>query len=318
MKMSYTYFVDLATSADQVQNINVSAGGKEAVRRLTPFFAAYKYYKLGPVSVKFVPASTLPVDPTGLSYTAGENTVDPRDQFNPGLIRITNGEDVLDIDDMDSYYALMLDRRWFKFQLQSGAARTCIPRVWSVGQLHQDRFPGAVTNYPTVGDIPAALSVDHVLNGTSVGQYSGDPASSNIGEYLDPGSDPRGLFQVGHNITLGWLPTDSSNRWTQAAGVPQYSGVNPVPEVPVLTIILPQAYKTKYYYRVFVTETIYFKDPVALNTPSISVPGNVLANNGIDRFVYSQLYDANDPTNNDRIWNYYNDGSDYRSDTGGA
>ena len=91
--------------------------------------------------------STLPVDPTGLSLEAGANTVDPRDQFNPGLIRITNGEDMAD-NFMDltganidkTYYSMMLDRRWFKFQLQSGCRRTAKPLFWSVAQLHQDAF----------------------------------------------------------------------------------------------------------------------------------------------------------------------------------
>ena len=133
---SYTYFLDLATSPDRVQVVGVSAGGMECMRRLLPFFAAYKYYKLGHVKLKVVPASTLPVDPTGLSYEAGENTVDPRDQFNPGLVRITNGEDIVVPTTMDQYYSLMLDRRWFKFNLQSGFSRDAVPRVWRIAQLH--------------------------------------------------------------------------------------------------------------------------------------------------------------------------------------
>ena len=92
----FTWFVDMNTSSTAVQFIKVTAGGDAVKNRLAPFFGAYKYFKLGPVSVKFVPASTLPVDPTGLSLEVGQNTVDPRDQFNPGLIRITNGEDMVD------------------------------------------------------------------------------------------------------------------------------------------------------------------------------------------------------------------------------
>ena len=130
----FTWFVDMNTSATALQVVKITAGGNPVKNRLAPFFGAYKYYKLGPVSVRFVPASTLPVDPTGLSLEAGANTVDPRDQFNPGLIRITNGEDMAD-NFMDltganidkTYYSMMLDRRWFKFQLQSGCRRTAKP-----------------------------------------------------------------------------------------------------------------------------------------------------------------------------------------------
>jgi len=32
-----------------------------------------------------------------------------------------------------------------------------------------------------------------------------------------------------------------------------------------MKIVLPKAYKTSYYYRVYITETVYFKDPVVLN-----------------------------------------------------
>ena len=150
MMQKFTWFVDMNTSATALQVVKITAGGNPVKNRLAPFFGAYKYFKLGPVSVRFVPASTLPVDPTGLSLEAGANTVDPRDQFNPGLIRITNGEDMAD-DFMDlsgtnidkTYYSMMLDRRWFKFQLQTGCRRTAKPLFWSVGQLHQDAFPGA-------------------------------------------------------------------------------------------------------------------------------------------------------------------------------
>ena len=43
-----------------------------------------------------VPASTLPVDPQGLSYDVDDpqTVIPPRDQMNPGLVRITNGEDL--------------------------------------------------------------------------------------------------------------------------------------------------------------------------------------------------------------------------------
>ena len=41
--------------------------------------------------------------------------------------------------------------------------------------------------------------------------------------------------------------------------------MNNVPEVELMRIVLPKAYKTLFYYRVYITETVYFKDPVVLN-----------------------------------------------------
>lgn len=307
MKQSFTYFIDLSTSPDHIQNIEVSAGGWECVKRLLPWFTAYKYAKLGPVSVKFVPASTLPVDPTGLSYGAGENTVDPRDQFNPGLIRITNGEDVVLPHNMDSYYSLVLDRRWYKFQLQSGARRTCMPRVWSVGQLHQAHYADEFRNLPNPAN-RRTVNECVTLDGTAPDNYSP------VHDY-DNGSDPRGLFQINNTLKLGWLPTDAATLWEQGSpGHPRFEAINCPPEVPVLTIILPRAYKTVYFYRVYVTETVYFKDPVALNVASVTDPGKVLPANGSDRFIYpdygigSILRPFYDPA-------FKNDGSDFREDT---
>lgn len=314
-KQSYTYFLDLATSPDKVQVIGVTAGGMECTRRLLPFFAAYKYYKLGPVKLKVVPASTLPVDPTGLSYEAGENTVDPRDQFNPGLVRITNGEDIVIPENMDQYYSLMLDRRWFKFQLQSGFFRNAVPRVWRIAQLHQDRFPGNVQNIPSVRD-PGRP----VYNRQGLVTADTNPAVAY--SPLDEGSDPRGLFQVGNDMLLDWLPTDADSEWDPTPNVPKYGRPAAVPEVPLITFVLPQAYKTKFYYRVYITETVYFKDPVALNVSSVANPGKFVMNNGVDRFIglphlsYEALgaHIFPDPPYD----GYVNDGSDYRNDTGGA
>ena len=114
-RQSYEYFVDLKTSPEKLQIVQFTAGGKMPQIRLAPFFSAFKYFKLGRIQMRLVPAATLPVDPTGLSYAAGENTVDPRDQFNPGLIRITNGEDVstfagnlTGVNAEKAYYATLL------------------------------------------------------------------------------------------------------------------------------------------------------------------------------------------------------------------
>lgn len=266
LKQSFTWFVDLSTSADSVQVVKVSAGGKPVQNRLLPFFSAFKYYKLGGVSVKFCPASTLPVDPTGLSYEAGENTVDPRDQFNPGLVRITNGEDMfedaneLSLDNgRKMYYAMMLDRRWYKFQLQSGFKRYVKPLFWSVAQLHQDMVPGAGVN-----TIDTSKGSGMNLNATNFVQQLRDNGASYDRTMGD--SNARGLFQTGAKERMGWMPTDKYQVFTKSDGVTEYtvSGIADVPEVELLKIVLPMAYKTKYYYRVYITETVYFKDPVSV------------------------------------------------------
>lgn len=257
--------MDVNTSATSMQIITISAGGKNVLTRLPAQFAAYKYYKLGSVSVKMVPASTLPVDPTGLSYEAGEPGVDPRDQLTPGLMRITNGEDIFeditglsDTEQHGIYNNMLLDPRWFKWMLQSGVKRYATPRFWQIGQLHQDKWPGSFTNLPVVDASGNMIGSEIVHDGWVQG--SGERRS------YGAGSTAYGLFQTGHSGRLGWMPTDALQPVVTANGalsgdVDKALLASP-PEVEVMKIILPKAYKTQYYYRLFITETVYFREPI--------------------------------------------------------
>lgn len=261
IKMKFQSFMDISTSANSMQIITISAGGPELLRRLSPQFGAYKYYKIGNVAVKLVPASTLPVDPTGLSLESGEPGVDPRDQLTPGMMRITNGEDVFEnisglSDDQQHgiYDNMLLDPRWFKWMLQSGVKRHATPRYWQIGQLHQDKWPGAITNIPMIGS-------DGNLSGTAFDkEYDNNGVLSHAaGNNL---SSAYGFFQTGHRGVLGWLPTDGLQQVYNGSANANVPMLASPPEVEVMKIILPKAYKTRYYYRMFITETVYFREPI--------------------------------------------------------
>lgn len=295
IKRTIQTFVDISTSADGIQVIGIYAGGNNVKDRLGPFFQAFKHYKLGAVKVLFAPASTLPVDPTGLSLEAGEATVDPRDQFNPGLIRITNGEDMLSSDVINGlteeqgrqiYNQMMLDPRWYKFQLQSGCKRTARPLYWSIGQIHQDAYPGSVVNAPGITLNPDGSSVMNGTGGevsTFAAQYSTNYPYGEQNFISSTVGSRYGFYQTGHKERIGWLPTDALiMRRFKNSDTPtslKYGGFAPVPHMELMKIVLPKAYKTLYYYRVFIEETVYFKDPVNYIYPDGSVY------NGLDRFV---------------------------------
>lgn len=257
IRMKFQTFMDISTKDGEMQIISISAGGKTLLERLPAQFAAYKYYKIGNISVKLVPASTLPVDPSGLSYEPGENQIDPRDQLTPGMMRITNGEDIFeDISGLSAdaqhqlYNNMMLDPRWFKWMLQTGVKRHAIPRYWQIGQLHQDKWPGSVVNFPqgTIGSITdtSNLSLVDVNSETSTGSFYG-PIQR--GE-----SSPYGIFQTGHRGVLGWLPTDGMQYTQPFLSAP--------PEIEVMKIILPPAFATRYYYRAYISETVLFREPL--------------------------------------------------------
>lgn len=289
MKFRFQSFVDVSTSAQSMQVIQWSVGGADVINRCRHLFGAYKYFKLGKISVKMVPASTLPVDPQGLSYAADDpQTVDPRDQMNPGLVRITNGEDVytnvskLSADaQMQTYNAMMLDPRWSKFMLQSGFRRSAYPLYWQVGQLSQDRYPGATVNVPnlaTAGNQTAsngATMIDREVY--QVGFFHSN----------ELGSSARGFFQTGRRGKLGWLPTDFFQQIRDKTGNPfDAYGLNNVPEVKVITCVLPKAYKTIYYYRVFITEEVLFTGLRSSPPFATNGAGGQIQRFGIDTFTF--------------------------------
>lgn len=267
IKMRFQSFVDLSTEADNMKIISVNAGGRDVYNRLAPFFSAYKYYKLGSVSIKLIPASTLPVDPTGLSYAEGEQTVDPRDQLTPGMCRITNGEDILEDltglsgDEQRSLYNnMLLDPRWYKWMLQTGVKRFAKPKYWQIGQLHQDKWPGAFLNVPEVASasdqVMGTATINcAVKNGTGMWEIPQDSHSS-----------PYGLFQTGNRGYLSWLPTDGLQHYLKSTtGFGDQPFLASIPEIELFKILMPPVHKTNYFYRMFITETVYFKDPMVMN-----------------------------------------------------
>nr|WCR62150.1 MAG: capsid protein [Smacoviridae sp.] len=285
MKFKFQSFVDIHTSSTSMQVIQWSVGGADVINRCRHLFGAYKYFKLGKISVKMVPASTLPVDPLGLSYDASDpQTVDPRDQMNPGLVRITNGEDVFtNVSSLNAtqqeqlYNAMMLDPRWSKFMLQSGFRRSAYPMYWQIGQLSQDKYPGSTVNVPNTSNavVSGTATVAHY-------QYEDGSPSDEYHSRNNSFSSARGLFQVGHKGRLGFLPTDFYQSVPNATSnyfSAQY-GVNNVPEVSVITCVLPKAYKTEYYYRVFITEEVIFTG--LKSAPMMTTNGQYV---GIDSFV---------------------------------
>lgn len=294
MKFKVQHFIDFATRGDTMQVVNFSVGGMDLMRRCAHLINAYRYFKLGRISIKLVPASTLPVDPTGLSYDDSDlQAVDPRDQLTPGLIRITNGEDIADQgwtsgQEEQIFNSMMLDPRWYKFSLQSGFRRSAKPLFWFIGQLHQDVYPGAIENIPQVnwtGTDVTNISVQSVYKNRA----SGSEGSATVQPFIRSNfSDPHGFFQTGKKGRMGWMRTDSlvefGSNITDHAGVFEMAEVTPFPTCRVITMVLPKMHKTNYYYRCYVTEEVYFS---GVRTFGPGDPNNVNSGyaSGIDNFV---------------------------------
>lgn len=295
MKYKFQYFVDLQTTSSSMLVTQIQAGGQYMVQRIKHLLPAFKYMKLGKLDVKLIPASTLPVDPLGLSYDDDDPlTIDPRDQMNPGLVRITNGEDIytdvssLTSSQQDAIYAnMMLDPRWSKFMLQSGFKRSAMPLYWQVGQYHQDYYPGATTNVPVVAPASEGEPAELVTTATHYDMMPdsfGDGYNNSYPHYGNKGySDPRGFFQTGHKGRLGWLPTDALIQSPVGdnnglMGTPAQSAM---PCINCITLILPRAHKTSYYYRMFITETVYLSG--LRNTGILGIDDKEIS--ALDQFV---------------------------------
>lgn len=295
MKFKVQHFIDFATRGDTMQVVNFSVGGMDLMRRCAHLINAYRYFKLGRISIKLVPASTLPVDPTGLSYDDSDlQAVDPRDQLTPGLIRITNGEDIADQgwvsgQEDQIFNSMMLDPRWYKFSLQSGFRRSAKPLFWYVGQLHQDVYPGAIQNVPYVTS--GTGGVDNAGSSTIYfDTLTGADGIQSAGVYRRANfSDPHGFFQTGKKGRMGWMRTDAlveygSTHVDPNNGVFEKAEVTPFPTCRVITMVLPKMHKTNYYYRCYVTEEVYFS---GVRTFGPGDPNNVNSGyaSGIDNFV---------------------------------
>lgn len=290
-KYTFQHSLDIATSSSSMQIIQVNAGGEYVRERCKHLFNVYKYFKLGRVSVKLLPASTLPVDPLGLSYGSTDpQTVDPRDQMNPGLVRITNGEDIYSsmtglTDDQQSqiYTNTMLDPRWSKFMLQRGFSRSAIPLYWTVGNLKQTVYPDSFGNLPVNDGSGKLVNTDCIIDSVD--------SSGNLARVLNPNvSTAHGLFQTGKRGRLDWLPSDAFQTYTSKAsdGSPtanEQAILAPIPEINLITLVLPKAYKTLFYYRMFITETVYFKGVKNVGI-GLESAGSISEYRAIDNFTF--------------------------------
>lgn len=323
MKYTFQHYYDISTSASSLNMISISCGGVNTMNRCKHLFGAYKYFKLGRIRVKLVPASTLPVDPLGLSYDVSDpNTVSPEDQLNPGLVRITNGENLytdftnVTQEQQDGMYlSTMLDPRWSKFALQTGFSRWAIPMYWNLGSFEQSEYPQAHMNLPSIdnpGDTVVGTTYESnmsIVNGNPVSTLNRDDSS------------PMGIFQTGHRGKLGWLPTDAYERLATIDGKEgsaenkKFAMTHSIPSINVITVLMPRARKTVYYYRLFVSEEIYFKGikNVGIDT---NVGGSVMEYRAIDNFTTCDIPLPQSP--NEGFVNsahrpfQHNDGSDYK------
>lgn len=310
--MVFTYKIqkwsDIETSTQKVTMLNIGVAGNEIRNRCQPFIQAFKYYRVVGVKVSLIPASTLPADPSQISYETGENSVNPADMMNVGLVRYTNGEafpnykkltgevtagTAFETDPgMQTYFNMMLDRRWSKFGMQRGMSRFFRPRVYEDGLPIQSLIPDeAISFLKKEGTSPgpyqynvgnSRVAQGYLSSGEDYLVSSDDqyPSLQNVSVF---GSSDSFRFQTGKLKSLGWRTTDIAHIGGEfdVGGSSQIvSGFNTFPFINMGRIILPRAMKTKFAFRVVQTIIVQFRGAVNIS-PENDAQYRYLADRGI-------------------------------------
>ncbi len=304
--MVFTYKIqkwsDIETSTRKVTMLNIGVAGNEIRNRCQPFIQAFKYYRVVGVKVSLIPASTLPADPSQISYESGENSVNPADMMNVGLVRYTNGEafpyyqkltgevqagTAFETDPgMQTYFNMMLDRRWSKFGMQRGMSRFFRPMVYEDGIPIQSLIPdesisflkheGQQYNVGNSRIVEGYLGTGEDFLQRSDEQY---PALDKVSVF---GSSDSFRFQTGKLKSLGWRTTDISHIGVEigVGGNSIQSGFNTFPFINMGRVILPRALKTKFAFRVVQTIIVQFRGAVNIS-PENDANYRYLADRGI-------------------------------------
>lgn len=247
---NYQEIIDFSTTPSKVGVFGIHTPNTlKPIQMLEGFFRQFRQYKYLGCDVKIQPAATLPMDPLGVSFEAGEVATDPRDLLNPLIFKGCHGEtinDALDVayrdnsevgssltrTDLDfeagslldegqqAYYSALSDPSFRKFSpLQPFALRKMHPLV------HQ--IVGTMPIYPAQTE---AVWYNSVNPGESEGNidtasqldYFTDPTpTAGINSQLQISAGPR--TRVGDQLINGTVFTSKMERlgWLDTVSRPQ-------------------------------------------------------------------------------------------------
>lgn len=236
---NYQEIVDISTTPGKVGIFGIHTPDTiKPVQMLRGFYNQFRQFRYLGCDVKIQPAATLPADPLGVSYEAGEVATDPRDLLNPIMVKGCHGETInqaLDIAyrdnssigdsltksewDMDgsagessAYYSALSDPTFRKYSvLQPFGLRNLHPLVHKmVGTLpifpkqSSSAWDVALTGLDEDSELDYYDPVS--ASGTSL-QIPGGVASR-VGYYSNNGPLEGSIFTSSME-RLGWLDTVS-------------------------------------------------------------------------------------------------------------
>lgn len=314
VKASVMEIYDLQTQVGKGTVLKVhTPTGNNIKRHLLGHFLQYKQFKYLGAKLSLIPASTLPVDPTGLSYEAGDTTVDPRDMVNPILWKHYHGEsmltDALYDEELKNYNSIndnpyefngsavgrelynvagsgtidavypkaLMDVSFKKAGIQAGFSTFIKPFVYNVVNARQ-----MLPFTDTTASAKYFSGVNPAANPSATGAVrktnSGDLAGAYENEYNADGSvnfDSNFVPEMFTNrlTPLGWMDTVQRIHKNVSGG--ESTAIGPdvlssaiygqlalqpfLPNIPMLYILMPPAYKTEFYFRLIIKHYFAFK-----------------------------------------------------------
>lgn len=259
-KYQEIYDVNTVSNSVSVIGIHTPVGAKPR-QMLAGFFTQFRKYKYAGCSVVATPAQRLGLNLAQISTAAGQSTVNPKDVFNPALVRGCHGDNLNDAlntiykgsftnegstlgkDDFgDSvvpagsltweqmYYRMLQDPSFKKFNLASGIKLSGLhPLVYNVASRNQI-MPNE--SYDSVGSLSSDTD-----GGIDFDQRTKGAVADGVGG----ASQVYPQFFTNRLQSLGWIDTKQIMNGRTAVADSQYATYSVLPKIMMSVIILPPA-----------------------------------------------------------------------------
>lgn len=258
----YQEIYDVNTISDKISIIGIHTPvGAKPRQMLSGFFTQFRKYKYQGCSVVATPAQRLGLNLAQLSTEAGASTVNPKDVFNPALVRGCHGDNLnsalnsiykgsfqnegssLGKDDWSDtvipsgnlsweamYYRMLQDPSFKKFSLSSGIKLSGLhPMVYNVASNHQIMPNQQSANVGKTKFVSNQTGV--TINENTAGTVSSGSGTNN--------PVITAQFMTNRLQSLGWLDTRQViNSSPNSSPEPAYTVL---PKIYMACIILPMA-----------------------------------------------------------------------------
>lgn len=279
-KAKYQEIYDINTVSDSVSVIGIHTPiGNKPRQMLAGFFTQFRKYKYAGCSVVATPAARLPLDIMNIALESGQQGANPKDVFNPILVRGCHGDNLtaalnsiyrggftnegstlgMDQPGMNvtptggltweqMYYRMLQDPSFKKFSMSSGIKLAGLhPMIYNVATDKQIMPSESNPNIGKLQYVPASDGEE--FTGATSGSVPSPDGTANIG--ITP------QFFTNRLQSLGWLDTRQILNGTIQTSEPAYTVL---PRIMMAVCVLPPAYRVSTAMRFVVTHFFEFKE----------------------------------------------------------